>query len=167
MLGKEKEKEREKKEQEREKELGKARERERNKEQAIADLGRDAANRRASAPAAMGGRKEGAERASKQPLMPVKEEAVDLDEYEAPIPPDGHITPGARRRIDRWLHDLSDSHLPAGRGKHDFPPIPTYSDRPGSNQSRVSSLRPLTGSTSATMAAIAADVQRRFKIALH
>jgi hypothetical protein len=66
------------------------------------DLGRDAANRRASAPAAMYGRKEGAARGSKQALMPVQEEGMDLDEYEAPIPADGRITPGARRRIDRW-----------------------------------------------------------------
>ena len=48
--------------------------------------------------------------------MPVQEE-YDPEEYEAPIPLDGHITPGARRRIDRWLHDLSDSHLTAGGGK--------------------------------------------------
>ena len=118
VLGKDKEQKGKEQEQAREKDKDarardKIKARERAKEKAIADLGKEAANRReeaanrrATAPPVLGVTtvaKTGGKPPLQKGLAPVDEDLdFDPDEYDEPLPLDGHVTPGARRRIDRY-----------------------------------------------------------------
>mmetsp|Transcript_30502 Transcript_30502/g.68895 ORF Transcript_30502/g.68895 Transcript_30502/m.68895 type:complete len:412 (-) Transcript_30502:67-1302(-) len=90
------------------------------------------------------------------PLTQEKLQKIDLDEAT-------NLTPGAKRRIERWLQDDNDHPQTAKMDREDEQ---SYRPSPSSSPmlSLRSSLRPSTASTQRSLAAMAASAQMRYKI---
>mmetsp|Transcript_36487 Transcript_36487/g.113764 ORF Transcript_36487/g.113764 Transcript_36487/m.113764 type:complete len:108 (-) Transcript_36487:181-504(-) len=88
------------------------------------------------------------------PLLQEKVQSLDLEDAT-------NLTPGAKRRIERWLQD-DDDHPRVAEHEDESSYRPSPSSSP--MLSLRSSMRPSTGSTHRSVAALAASAQMRYKI---